>query len=430
MKSVSELMNWTTQCLVDFNHDVVWQNSVLDPIELQALLPELRSASLMTRLDIHRSVPFRVQETSMYHMIFVIETRCHLFCYQREWMSIDPEHFHGLSDLPSIRSLVSNGSPDPFLFMTMSALRHTCVAVADEWLQMTTGGCETPTRQHKVDPEELTEAIYWLFSRTALIMNTAYEDDIMDEPGYTQQLNDTKFIVNLDFACCVAPFFYAVAQDLELYSRLNQRMVQNTTKSLLGTKDTLERWLRGIVHDATADDLVNKFAQNYCEIEGLADVGASLRTETIARPEFHAHKTIEEHLQACQEEENENLGLRNSIWIFVLSYMMEQQFVDLDFVNHIFFPRLNPRDFEPCSPVVSKIDTHPIITRIPIQNDYVVCSDQDTVIGVFDDILDAFLVWYHLLSQSFQTRLRHQTTLQWVDLSPVGSQIKRHTSLS
>ena len=422
MKSIDELMDWTTQCLNDFNNDVVWKDEVLDPIELQTLLPMLRLATLTTRYDIHRLVAFRVQETCMYHMIFVLETRCHLFCFQREWMSIDPEEHHRLEDLPSINAIIPNGSPDPFLFMSLGALRHTCVAIADLWLHFTTDQSEEQKRFPKVDPEELTEIIYWLYSRTALLMNNAYEDDIMDEKGYVQQLTNELYLVNLDFMCCVQPFFLAVAQDIELFTRLGQRSAEDEISTqVLDRREPVERWLRGIIHAATADDLVNKYAQNYCEVEGIADVGASLRTETIARPEFHAHRTIEEHLEANAD----NRSMLNTIWIFVLSYMMEQQFTDLNFVDHIFYPRLNPRDFEPNSQPQSQLGTHPIITRIPMQNDYVVCEDQDTVIGVFDDILDAFLVWYHVLKAKHLTRLRHQTTNQWIDLSSIDSKIAR-----
>ena len=54
VKTVKELMEWTTQCLDDFNQDLQWKDQVLDAVELQQLLPELREATLVTRYDIQR----------------------------------------------------------------------------------------------------------------------------------------------------------------------------------------------------------------------------------------------------------------------------------------------------------------------------------------------------------------------------------------
>ena len=257
-------------------------------------------------------------------------------------------------------------------------------------------------------------------------MNNAYDDEIMDEPGYTQQLTSEEFLVNLDFVACVSPFFYKVAQDFDVYGRLSTVQTapsESLSAFLTERRGPVEQWLRGIIHAATADDLVNKYAQNYCEVEALGDVGASLRTETLARPEFHAHKTIEAHLEASREDQ----FLQNTIWTFVLAYMFEQQYGDLNFVEHVYYPRINPRDLlDDCGcECSSQINEHPIIVRTPIVNKYVVCDSATTVIGVFEDILSAFLVWEHLLSEGYRSRIRHQDTHQWTDLSTIRSKIER-----
>ena len=169
---------------------------------------------------------------------------------------------------------------------------------------------------------------------------------------------------------------------------------------------------------------MNKFAENMCEASDLADVGGSVRTEARVRHDFNTHKTIEAHLDDPASEDDHLL--RNAIWTFVLCYAFEQQYGDLGFLQHVYYPRLNPRDLT--SEVAdSKLNDHPIIVRIPIVNMYAVCNTGQTIIGVFPDMLSAFLVWCDLVEREYRCRIRHQTTQQWTDLTSLRSKINKHT---
>lgn len=412
MKTVSELMKWTTQCLNDSIDDVTWTDDVLNPMELEELLPKLRSATIMTRYNIHRNVPYNVKETNVYQMIFVIETRLHLFCYEREWMARDLKDHVTLDSLPTIAAMVPDGCQDPFLFMSMSATRHVGVKISNKWMHL--------SRESGIDTDELTEAVYWLFSRVSILLNYPYEDDVMDEGGFVQQISETHFMADLDFLAAVAPFFYGVSSDFELYSRLlecheppSQELQDYVSQSRAG----LESWVRHVLERAVADDLVMKYAEAYCKTEALMDIGGTMRTETVVTPEFGKYKQIE----AFIEDASSNQILLNTVWCFAMSYILEQSFMALQFVHTIYRPRLEPKFLE------GNMFSHPLIVRIPIINNFAVLSERNKCIGVFSDLFDAVLVWFWVLKTHYRARVRHQESNLWIDLSSIQTKIERFT---
>ena len=414
MKTVHELMTWTEQCLCEFNEDISWNDSVLDVMEVESLVPLLRQATILTPYAIHKPLHYRVQETSIYAMIFIVETRLHLFCYERQWMAMAAEDHVTLQDFPTISATVSSSLEDPFLYIPCSSLRATACHLSDSWFFLN-------TRDQTIDLDELTATIYWLYSRTALLVNTAYDDEILDEGGYAQQLDEdrNKWVANLDFVGAFAPFFAKVAQDLQLLGMLENRTkapTQNMLSFVESHRTRFRKWIRSQLTKAVADDLVNKYARNYCLVEEIVDVGQTVRTERRERLEFGAFKVIDDVFEkfggGCENKNKNKALILNTLWTFSISYLLEQKHGDTRFVQHIFQPRIDPRELLGSTPL-----QHPLLCRIPVRNVFVVLLDRQTCYGPFPDILDAFLVWLFVLERDWKTRLRHQTTGLWVSLA-------------
>jgi hypothetical protein len=420
--TIHELLMWTEQCMIEFKDNIPWNDNVLDVLEIEGLLPRLRVATTMTKLDLCAVVPFRVQDTSLYAILFVVETRLHLFCYEREWLSTDADDFISVRNYPSIQRFVPPMYHDLFLFAPISSMRGTAVAIVDQWCRINTG------ENREVGVGALISCALWLFGRCALLLNRPYDEEIMDEEGYVQEIEDGTFTTNLDFLNAMSAFFVSLASDLRLNSGLAEctSPPPPSTPSRVANHAALVHCLRRILLMAAADDLVNKFAKNYCEVETLCDFGGALRVESLPRLDFQKYKTIDDLFDEFLEAEPRMM--RNALWVFALSYMLEQQHGDTLFVQHVFFPRLDPRKLTPENLPAQ----HPIICRVPISNAYVVVyrdgeegsgGGSTRGVGPFNCVLDAFLTFLDVLATKFRCRLRHQRSGLWVDLSAIQRKI-------
>ena len=429
METTNELMQFSQQCHEESETGLVWDDEVLFPTELdrseteaeEPLLRQLRRAKIRSTYNILKAVPFHLEETSIAQLIFLVETRLHLFCYKREWLRKPMEEHATAAEFPSLRSVIPSKWNSPFLQAPLTEILGIADAISAKW------HCLNTSEAFFVDLDELQTAIYWLYSKAALFLNLEWLDSDLDLDSMRQQTVDGedeaihRFRANLPLLNVFSGFFDSVFRDLELLSMLQERNAQATPDSLayktslsVGLVEFLRHTLKESIVD---DDLVRKWVRNLAQVAALADIGKSLpnRVSQVDSTDQNC-KSMDEVMERCSD----NPFTMETVWCFALSYTMRQFCSDLDFVDYLYIPRLDPKELLNPKPLA-----HPLILRIPLENKYVVLIDRTTCVGACASIGDAFLIWLWYLHDRHSDRVRHQKyDTVWQSLNTLRTNIE------
>ena len=402
-KHVVQLMALTEQCLYRTTHDEPIDEEVLDLEEVEDLVSHLRTAVALTEHPIHEEFEYKPNHrTSLGSMLFVLETRLHLFCHAREWEATPFEDHASLADYPRVAAQV-DACETPFLFLSLSQLWTLCKNLTDRWYDWNRDDAS------RVDVGALADVVHHAFARTALLVNTAYERDTLDVSEYVQPIEvgeNPHVVLNHEFVWDFGLVFHALFRELMVFQNVMERAATEPSaaqRTLLARyRPHVHDWLMDTMASAVGDALVAKFEDFYQTVEKAVDVGLSIRNNHLQRLDFDRYKRLEELF------EHSDPVIVDAAYKFALHYVLQQQCQSLPWLGYVCHERTTPRVLW-----TEWTKDFPRILRVPLVNTYCLVVD-DATQTIFEHPLDAWIVWLYHLRDHCNARIRHPETGLWV----------------
>ena len=404
MRLVVELMSATERCLYRTNNDDPLDEAVVNVDEIDELAVDLREAIALTDCPIHEEFEYKPNHrTSVGTMLFVIETRLHLFCRFREWEATPHEDHATLASYPR----VTIGPCDtPFLFASLSQLWTLCKNLTDRWNDW------NRDEASRVDVAALVNVIHHLFARVTLLANHPYQRDTLDVSEYVQPVQvaeDPIVALNPEFMWDFALVFHDLFKEVVVFQRVmrgpDPDPTPHETALLARYRPHVKAWLHATLAAAQGDDLVAKFEDFYHEVEQAVDVGRPIRVGRLQRLDFDQYQSIEELFSHADPV------IVDSAYKFAIHYVLEQHCNALPWLGYVCHERIEPRLLW-----TKWTSGFPRILRVPLINAYAVVVDSENQ-TVFEDPLDAWIVWLYSVRDNCQCKIRHPVTGLWVSFA-------------
>ena len=403
---VVAIMAATEQCLYRTNNDDALDEAVLNVDEIEELAGDLRTAIALTEYPVHEEFEYKPNSrTSLGTMLFVIETRLHLFCRFREWEATPLEDHATLASYPSL-ALHLGPCDTPFLFASLSQLWTLCKNLTDRWNDWNRDDAS------RVDVAALAAVIHHLFARVTLLTNTPYERDTLDVSEYVQPVevsDNPRVILNPSFMWDFALVFHSIFQEVLVFQSVMGGADTDPTPTqgalLARYRPHVKAWLHATLAAAQGDDLVSKFEEFYHSVEQAVDVGLPIRVGRLQRLDFDQYKEIEALFS------HPDPVIVDSAYKFAIHYVLEQHCNALPWLGYVCHERIRP------STLWTKWTAgFPRILRVPLLNSYAVVVDSEEQ-TVFEHPLDAWIVWLYAVRDNCQGKIRHPESGLWVSFA-------------